>query len=153
VDRDRLVAILNKYQGEDPSRPVLVVEDDASTRQMLRRMLEKEGWAVTEAEHGHMALACIAERRPALIFLDLMMPKMDGFQFVEEWRKHEAWRSLPIIVITAKDLTDEDRLRLNGYVEQILQKGTYSRDALLAGVRDLVASCLAREKNVENAER
>jgi len=149
VDRDRLVAILNKYRGEDPSRPVLVVEDDAATREMLRRALEKEGWAVSEAEHGRAALARIAERRPALILLDLMVPEMDGFQFVEEWRQHEAWRSIPIIVITAKDLTAEDCLRLNGYVEQILQKGAYSREALLAEVRHLVATCVGQKGRVK----
>jgi signal transduction histidine kinase/DNA-binding response OmpR family regulator len=151
VDRDRLVAILQKYRGEDPSRPVLVVEDDATTREMLRRMLEKEGWAVTEAKNGRFALECVAEQRPALILLDLMMPEMDGFQFTEALRKLEAWRSIPIVVVTAKDLTAEDRVRLNGCVEQILQKGAYGREALLAEVRELVASCVAREHGAENA--
>jgi CheY-like chemotaxis protein len=142
VDRDRLVAILQKYPREDPSRPVLVVEDDAATREMLRRMLDKEGWRMTEAEHGRVALERIAAHRPALILLDLMMPEMDGFQFVAEVRKQEAWRSIPIIVVTAKDLTEADRLRLNGYVDRILQKGAYSREELLCEVRDLVAACV-----------
>jgi PAS domain S-box-containing protein len=152
IDRDRLVAILKKYRCAAPPCPVLVVEDDAVIREMLRRMLEKEGWLVSEAEHGRVALARVAESRPDLILLDLIMPEMDGFQFIEELRQQEAWRAIPIIVITAKDLTAEDRLRLNGYVEQILQKGAYSREALLAEVRDLVAFCLAREKNLEKAE-
>jgi CheY-like chemotaxis protein len=151
VDRDRLVAILQKYRGEDPSRPVLVVEDDATTREMLRRMLEREGWVVTEAKNGRFALECVAEQRPALILLDLMMPEMDGFQFTEALRKLEAWRSIPIVVVTAKDLTAEDRVRLNGCVEQILQKGAYGREALLAEVRELVSSCVTREHGVENA--
>jgi signal transduction histidine kinase/DNA-binding response OmpR family regulator len=149
VDRDRLVAILNKYRREDPCRLVLVVEDNAATRAMLRRTLEKEGWTVTEAEHGRMALERIAESRPALILLDLMMPEMDGFQFVEAWRQHEAWRSIPIVVVTAKDLTAEDHLRLNGYVEQILQKGAYNREVLLAEVRELVASCVAQKNAIK----
>jgi CheY-like chemotaxis protein len=100
---------------------------------------------VSEAEHGRAALERVAEDRPELILLDLMMPEMDGFQFIEELRKQEAWRAIPIIVVTAKDLTEEDRLRLNGYVEKILQKGAYSRDDLLAEVRDLVTSCVARK--------
>jgi CheY-like chemotaxis protein len=152
IDRDRLVAMLKKYRCEAPPCPVLVVEDDAQIREMLRRILAKEGWLVSEAEHGRVALERVAENRPELILLDLMMPEMDGFQFIEELRKQEAWRSIPIIVVTAKDLSEEDRLRLNGYVEKILQKGAYSREALLAEVRDLVASCLARENSVENAE-
>ncbi|MBI3326234.1 MAG: GAF domain-containing protein [Nitrospinae bacterium] len=149
VDRDRLVAVLRKYQRHQTSGPVLVVEDDSLSRQMLRRMLEKEGYAVTEAEHGRVALAQLAEQVPELILLDLMMPEMDGFAFVEELRKHEAWQAIPIVVVTSKDISHEDRLRLNGYVERILQKGAYSREALLTEVRDLVAACVARKNAVK----
>jgi signal transduction histidine kinase/DNA-binding response OmpR family regulator/HAMP domain-containing protein len=140
VDRERLVAILQKYRSDSLPCRVLVVEDEAMTREMLRRMLEKEGWAVIEAENGRVALERMAENLPGLILLDLMMPEMDGFQFMDELRKNKAWRSIPVVVVTAKDLTAEDRLRLNGYVEKILHKGAYSREALLAEVRDLVAA-------------
>jgi CheY-like chemotaxis protein len=146
VDRDRLVAMLNKFRREAPSRPVLIVEDDAATREMLRRMLDKEGWPVTEAENGRVALEQVTEHRPALILLDLLMPEMDGFQFLDEMRQHDVWRSIPIVVVTAKDLTAEDRQRLNGSVEQILLKGVYSREALLMEVRDLVAACVGPKK-------
>jgi signal transduction histidine kinase/DNA-binding response OmpR family regulator/HAMP domain-containing protein len=144
IDWERLAVILRKYHCAHPPCPVLVVEDDAVMREMLRRRLENEGWLVREAEQGRAALARVAEQAPELILLDLMMPEMDGFQFVEELRKHEAWRSIPIVVITAKDLTEEDHLRLNGYVEKILQKGAYSREALLAEVRELVAAYAAQ---------
>jgi signal transduction histidine kinase/DNA-binding response OmpR family regulator len=139
VDWQRLANVLQKHGCGHPPCPVLVVEDDAATRDMWRRMLEKAGWAVREASNGREALACLAERRPALILLDLMMPEMDGFQFVEEVRHHHAWRTIPIVVVTAKDLTEDDHRRLNGYVEQILRKGAYSREALLRELRDLVA--------------
>jgi CheY-like chemotaxis protein len=79
------------------------------------------------------------EHGPALILLDLMMPEMDGFQFVETLRQQEAWRAIPVVVLTAKDLTPNDRQRLNGYVERLLQKGTYSQEELLREVRHLVA--------------
>ena len=136
--------ILQKYRSDPLPFRVLVVEDEAATREMLRRALEKEGWAVSEAENGRAALERMAKDPPGLILLDLMMPEMDGFQFMDEVRKNEAWRSIPIVVVTAKDLTVEDRLRLNGYVEKILQKGAYSREALLAEVRDLVAASVRR---------
>jgi signal transduction histidine kinase/CheY-like chemotaxis protein len=141
IDRDRLVTILEKYRSAPPPCRVLVVEDDANMRDLLRRMLEKEGWVVTEAENGRVALERIAEqRRPALILLDLIMPEMDGFQFVDEIRSHESWRSIPIVVITAKDMTAEDRLRLDGHVVKILQKRAYSLEELLAYVCDLLAA-------------
>jgi CheY-like chemotaxis protein len=142
IDRERLVAVLKKYWRDHRSATVLVVEDDAATREMLRRTLDQEGWTVGEAENGRVGLEHVAERRPDLILLDLMMPEMDGFEFVTNLRKREEWRTIPIVVITAKDLTPEDRLRLNGYVEKILQKGASSREELRAEVRDLVAACV-----------
>jgi len=140
IDKNRLVSVLMKYQRDDQSCRVLVVEDSAPTREMLRRMLEKEGWTVSEAENGRVGLERVAEACPMLILLDLMMPEMDGFQFVIELRKNEEWRSIPVVVITAKDITQEDHLRLNGYVQTILEKGAYSRDDLLREVRDLVSA-------------
>jgi signal transduction histidine kinase/DNA-binding response OmpR family regulator len=140
IDWNRLAVVLRKYRCVDPPCRVLVVEDEADMRQLLRRMLEQAGWAVTEAANGYEALARLAEDRPHLILLDLLMPEMDGFAFVEALRQQDAWRSIPVVVVTAKDLTPADRQRLNGYVEQILQKGAYSREALLREVRDLVAA-------------
>jgi hypothetical protein len=140
IERDALVAALRKYQRGGASSHVLVVDDDAVTREMLRRLMQGEGWTVSEAENGRVALARLAERTPALVLLDLMMPEMDGFQFVVEMQRNEAWRTIPVAVITAKDLTAEDRARLNGAVETILQKGAYSRDELLVELRTLIAS-------------
>jgi CheY-like chemotaxis protein len=119
-----------------------LVEDDPTTREMMRRMLEKENWVVAEAENGRAALERVVECQPELILLDLMMPEMDGFEFIVELRKQAAFWSIPIVVITAMDLTQEDRARLNGYVTQILQKGAFSREELLDQVRDLVLTSL-----------
>jgi CheY-like chemotaxis protein len=141
IERDRLIDILNKYR-HDISGSIIVVEDDPPTRQMLRRTLEKEGWAVLEAENGRVALRRVVEQRPDAILLDLMMPEMDGFELVAELQKHQEWCAIPVVVVTAKDITVEDRLRLNGYVEKILQKGAYSRSELLAEVRGLVEACV-----------
>ena len=135
VDWERLAVTLQKHRCAHPPCPMLIVEDDGDMRKMLRRRLEKEGWVVTEAANGR-----VADRRPELILLDLMMPEMDGFQFLEEVRKRQEWRSIPIVVVTAKDLSPEDSLRLTGYVKKILQKGAYSREELLLTVSDLVAS-------------
>jgi CheY-like chemotaxis protein len=142
IDWDRLAGILQKHQCAHPPCTVLVVEDDADTRQMLRRLLNRAGWMVLEAENGRVALQQVAERQPELILLDLMMPEMDGFAFLEALRQPDAWRSIPVVVLTAKDLTANDRQRLNGYVEQILQKGIYSRQELLREIQHLVTACV-----------
>ena len=146
VDRDRLITLLAKYRRVTPSHRVLIVEDDEVTRELLCRLLENEGWTVSAAENGRVALERLATDQPELILLDLMMPEMDGFEFIVELHKHDTWQRLPIVVVTAKDLTPEERLYLNGNVQRILQKGTYSRDALLRVVRDLVAASMGQHE-------
>jgi len=143
IDRERLTAVLKQHRRD---RPVLVVDDDVTVRQLLRRMLEPEGYVVVEAENGRAALARLRDVSPSVVLLDLMMPEMDGFEFVAEFRRHEAWRAIPIVVVTAKDLSAADRERLNGYVHKILQKGAHSREQLLAEVRELVATSVARRR-------
>ncbi len=138
TDRVRLAQILKKYSCEHPPCPVLLVDDDTTTRRMMRYMLEKSGWAVSEAENGRVALERVAENRPALILLDLMMPEMDGFAFAAELHKHAEWRSIPMVVLTAKDLTSEELIRLNGNVHAILDKAGRSRADLMHQVRDLL---------------
>jgi CheY-like chemotaxis protein len=138
LDRDKLVAVLDGHRGETAHRPVLVVEDDPETRDLIRRMLERENHVVLEAENGRAALEVLARELPSVILLDLMMPEMDGFELVVNLRQAEAWRHIPVVVLTAKDLTEEDRRRLDGGVQRILQKAAYSRKSLLREVRDLV---------------
>jgi CheY-like chemotaxis protein len=138
VDRDRLLAVLNRYRRNPVHGTVLMVEDDPAAREMVRRMLEREGWTVSEAEDGRAGLERLADHRPDVILLDLMMPGMDGFEFVSKVRRKQQWQAIPIAVLTAKELTTQDRRRLNGKVERILQKGASSREELLAEVADLV---------------
>jgi len=139
VDRARLLGVVNMHRsGDDSGAHILVVEDDVVTREMLRRMLEREGWTVVEADNGETALGRVAEHRPDLILLDLMMPKMDGFEVISALHSTALWRSIPIVVITAMDLSATDRLRLNGYVERVIQKGAYAHEELLGDVRELV---------------
>jgi CheY-like chemotaxis protein len=117
---------------------VLVVEDDAATRDVIRRTLEGDGWQVTEAQNGRVALEAVSTKVPDLILLDLMMPEMDGFEFVAELRRNDAWKRVPVVVVTAKDLTREDRERLDGYVRRVFQKGAFSRDELIREIRLLL---------------
>jgi CheY-like chemotaxis protein len=142
IDRDRLLQTLRRYHRGSAGQPVLVVEDEPTMREMLRRMLEQAGWEVLECPNGAAALETLATQRPAVIVLDLMMPVMDGFQFLAELARHESWREIPVVVVSAKELTAEERQRLDGHVEQILQKGSFRRDDLLREVQDTVRRCI-----------
>jgi signal transduction histidine kinase/DNA-binding response OmpR family regulator len=140
IKRQRLVGVVRKHiHRNGPAPRVLVVEDDASTRELVRRTLAHEGWKVREAADGRAGLGCVAEDPPELILLDLMLPGIDGFELVAELQRHAEWRDIPVVVITAKDLTPGERERLNGCVERVLRKGTYSRDELVAEIRAQLA--------------
>jgi CheY-like chemotaxis protein len=145
VDRDRLVSVLKKCGADGQNHTALVVDDDPEARDIMRRLLENHGWSVEAAADGRLAIEKLKKRVPAVILLDLMMPEMDGFQFVEELRKHAEWRDVPVVVITSKDLTPEERVRLNDQVEVVLQKGAYQSEDLLRETGRLVASRIRKQ--------
>ena len=132
--------VLLRYRSHSAGL-ALVVDDDPTARELVRRLLEGDGWKVIEADNGRTALERVADQTPNVILLDLMMPEMDGFEFVEQLRLRPEGRSVPIIAITAKDLTTEERAQLSGQVSDILQKGSYDRDQLLEEVSALVSQC------------
>ena len=143
IEWDRLLAVLEKTRRHRAGSQVLIVEDDPDTREMLRRAAEKQGFSVVEAENGRIGLERVAAGVPGVILLDLMMPEMDGFTFMEELRRRPEGRRIPVIVVTAKDLTADDRHRLNGHVIQIVQKGGCSTQELLDEIARLLAAAAA----------
>jgi PAS domain S-box-containing protein len=136
--RDRLTDLLHKHLGDRPGARLLVVEDDVETREQVCRSLRQQDWEVYPAGDGFEALRLLREHRPDLILLDLMLPVMHGFELIEEVRKDPESQSIPIVVMTAADLSAEDRQHLEGQVKQILHKGLYGRDELLREIRTLV---------------
>ncbi len=139
VNRPRLAAILSRYRCADQEAGcrVLLVEDDITTREMMRTLLDREGWQVEEAANGRLALERLQTAAPDLILLDLMMPEMDGFEFAHRLRERPEWQRIPVVVLTARDITDRDRQRLNGDVEKIIEKGAWDHAALLHELRRL----------------
>jgi CheY-like chemotaxis protein len=138
VDAEKLRGVIAKHAGQ-PHAEVLIVEDDPASSDMLGRLLQKEKLGVLTAENGSAALEVLATKRPALILLDLMMPVMDGFEFLRIVKTEPQLAGIPIVVVTAKDLTASDRERLDGSVQAIIQKGAIERDKLLREVCAMVA--------------
>jgi CheY-like chemotaxis protein len=138
IDRERLIEVVSRLRVADAPGTVLVVEDDEEQRQLVRALLGARGWTVREAANGRLALDAIAAEVPDVILLDLMMPEMDGFELVAALQANTRWRDIPVVVVTALDLTAEDRRRLNGGVEEILSKNAFVPKELLARVADLL---------------
>ena len=144
VNWDELSNVLTNHKIEADSQAILIVEDDEITRDMLRKSLETNDFRVRAAVNGKEALEKVKESKPCLILLDLMMPEMDGFEFAERLRENKEWLDIPVVVITAKDLTKEDHKRLKGNVEAIMQKGSYSKNELLGEVGDRIKKLQTR---------
>jgi CheY-like chemotaxis protein len=125
---------------DEPSRPpqILVVDDDQDTVAILARHLEREGFVPIEANSGAQCLKMVHENEVDVILLDLMMPEMDGFELVAALQANAAWRDIPVVVVTALDLTAEDRRRLNGGVDQILSKHAFPPAELITRVGALL---------------
>src|SRR5262249_10973460 len=131
IDREKLVDLIAKYRAPSGPTRVLLVEDDAMQRERIRSWLGPQTWLLIEAENGRVALDRLRECIADVIILDLMMPEMGGFQLVAEMQKHPVWNQIPIIVVTARDLTVEDHARLNSGIEMVLRKETFSPTTLI----------------------
>jgi CheY-like chemotaxis protein len=131
---------------------VLVVDDDARTREILNRILVKEGWSVREAADGIAGLEEVRRARPGLVLLDLMMPGMDGLEMLAELRKDPATRELPVVIVTSKDLTKEERGWLEGQAGGLFQKGAYKRSELVDKLREMVVRAQAGAVATESGQ-
>jgi CheY-like chemotaxis protein len=140
IDSGALLSVLGRFRPAEGRAEVVVVDDDPATRDVLRRTLGREGWTVAEAEDGYEALALLERSTPppAVVVLDLMMPGMDGFQVLEAIRRSGTWREVPVVVVTAKDLTRDELLWLRTNAEDVFQKSSYNRRELIALVDDLI---------------
>ena len=137
VERAQLTALIHNLVRREG--PILVVEDDAGAREMIRQTIEKMSLPVAEADNGLQALGWLGEHPlPAVILLDLMMPEMDGFEVLDALAAHAQWREIPVIVITAKQLTAAERERLLGQARKVIEKGGASRLDIVAAINEAV---------------
>jgi signal transduction histidine kinase/DNA-binding response OmpR family regulator len=146
IEWSRLLGILDSIQNQSQSNKqhALLVEDDPQTVELTRRALEKHGWFVTTAQHGQEAIDFLQSISPNIILLDLMMPEMDGFEFICEINKHPTWQHIPIVVLTAMDLSETQQQFLKTRSINFLKKGGLSTPQLLTYLRDHIALLQSR---------
>lgn len=140
LDRRRLSEVLGRHAPHNAGRLALVIDDLPDNREVLVSALKEQGWEIIEAENGQVGLDLYAERHPSLILLDLMMPVMDGFEFLQKLRQREDGHTVPVVVVTAKELTPEERATLNLGVKNVIEKGAIDQAALLQEIRSRIAS-------------
>lgn len=139
-DRTQLAGLLKRTRVKNGPGRVLIIDDDQTNREILMRLVSKEGWVAQEANNGQVGLELASQTVPDLIMLDLMMPVMDGFTFLRELRQRQALRAVSVVVLTAKDLTMDDHQQLQGSVHRVLRKGSYRREDLLREIRSQIGS-------------
>ncbi|MCK5719720.1 MAG: response regulator [Thiomargarita sp.] len=151
IKQNQLAVILEKYRiGDDSTGLVMLVEDDTFIRETVAEMVKNVGWRVFKAENGQVALDHINNKQPALILLDLMMPVMNGFEFLSHLRQNEKWNQVPVVVLTSTHLTAEEQAKLqSNAVETIFQKQDYSRDDLLEYIHTLISDAKPAISNDE----
>ncbi len=137
--RQRLLEVLGRVGGHE-RRQVLVTEDNPDMQELLERTLSQAGYRVELAGNGREALECIERERPDVLLLDLMMPEMDGFELMRHIEADPELADLPVVVLTAKELSPAEREELNQRVRTILQKGGQSTDDLIAVLREQVSA-------------
>ena len=137
IDQHTLQRMMGRFRTSARPTRILLVEDDALQRELMREWLVGEQWMVHEAGNGREALALLRANKPDVILLDLMMPEMDGFQIVAALQEEPSWRDVPVIVITARDLNAKDRERLNSGVHSVLLKNTFRPNELVERIRQL----------------
>lgn len=146
VDREKLTGVLRTACGTT-GRKVLIIDDDEFMRNGVCQSLKRDGWEVSEAGNGRIGLASLGQSRPDVIMLDLMMPEMNGFEFLAEMRGKPEWRDIPVLVVTAKDLTAEERAQLNGHVERVMEKGSAELADLLSEIGNVLTVSITRQRD------
>jgi CheY-like chemotaxis protein len=136
VDWSRLGEIMARHRKDRDGRPVLVVEDDEASREQIVRLLKKDGWRVLEAENGRVGLELVEAELPVVILLDLMMPEMDGFEFLKRFRQIPGGDAVPVVVVSAMDVTPAQRAQMNGGVVDIIPKSITTAKDVSKYLRD-----------------
>ncbi len=153
VKEAHLLSVLSHILPDNPNEPVMIVEDDRITRRMMGQALERAGWNVEEAGSGQVALERMAQFKPALVLLDLMMPEMSGYDFFSKIRSKKEWQDIPVVFVSAGNVSGESRLRIGGPFTFINNNGDYRDDDFLRRLQQQVMLYMSHEKQQKEAAK
>lgn len=143
VERETVLNALGRLMsprcvGMDCTPNVLLVDDDPIHIMAMKAVLADSGYKVTVAPGGKEGIEILKEATPCAIILDIMMPEVDGFMVLEELKKRKETRDIPVIILTAKDITDDDKKRLNGSIQDIIGKGNFAHEEVLRDLKNIM---------------
>jgi len=143
VERNTVLNALGRLMsprciGMDCTPNVLLVDDDPIHIMAMKAVLADSGYKVTVAPGGKEAIEVLKEATPCAVILDIMMPEVDGFMVLEELKKRKETRDIPVIILTAKDITDDDKKRLNGSIQDIIGKGNFAHEEVLRDLKNIM---------------
>lgn len=143
IDKARLFKVISRCVRHKSQGPLLIVEDDKAMRESMQDILRADGWDVDAVASAESAFSSIGNIPPALILLDMAMPTMDGFEFLDQLRHNPRWHDIPVIVVTAKDLSADELQRLHAQSASVVNKASFEHDDLLREIHTLVAKNLS----------
>jgi CheY-like chemotaxis protein len=147
IMEEDLLTALSRLDEQEEEIEILVIDDQADDILLIRRILEAQPrYRVIEADGGQNGVDLVRQRKPDMIILDLMMPEVDGFAVLEALKGEPDTRDIPVIVVTAQELTDEERQRLMGQVEVLLHKGLFTEHELLEDLGRALSRVESRQK-------
>jgi CheY-like chemotaxis protein len=133
----RLLALVQRA-ANSRERFVLVVDDNEDFTLAVKRLLEAEGFKVEVANSGVQALQVLEKSIPSIIFLDLVMPQMDGYDVIQRLQRNDAWKDIPLVVLSGKELTNEEWEKLNAYATEFLKKTDFTQETLSATIKQIL---------------
>jgi DNA-binding response OmpR family regulator/nitrogen-specific signal transduction histidine kinase len=137
IQWSRLKKVLDRYRSTTPQACALIVDDDGSTYELLCESLKKEGWTIVEAHDAESVYSALNKQHPSLVLVDLTMSNLNGFALIKELRRRAEWQDVPLVAVSDQDLTPEQRQRLDGRVQQIINTEDDAPEALLSMLRKL----------------
>jgi signal transduction histidine kinase/CheY-like chemotaxis protein len=151
IDKDRLHNVISRCVRHQSHGPLLIVEDDEDMRNSMQDILRVDGWDVDAVASAESAFSSVGNNPPALILLDMLMPTMNGFEFLEQLRHNPRWRNIPVIVVTGQELSTDELQQLQAQSASVVNKAAYEHDELLREIHDRVAQSLSPQRDRLNS--
>jgi len=137
VQAEKIISVIRKFTGTDEGE-ILVVDDNEDFTNFLRNLLERSKFTIYTAKNGVEAIKLLHRTVPRLVFLDLLMPEMDGFEVVEKMYEDEKLKEVPVVVLTAKEVTEDERTKLNSKIKNVVRKEGLTREIILREVNKFI---------------